>query len=200
MGKRLGRVEYDHGVTAASDFARHFGDRVNDARDVRDVRQGNRFRAQHQQAAEVIEVDAAAVVDPGQVERRGAPPGQDLGMVGIETADDLILGAQSKALGDHVEGFGCVLHEYDLARARTEVIGDRHAHRFVGVRRLLRQAMLAAMDVRAVRCIVLRDRLDHGCRLQRRRGAVEVDRCAAVEIARQRGKVLAERVLARAHR
>ena len=57
------------------------------------------------------------------------------------------------------------------------------ARAFVIARRLLAQVMHAAMDVGVLRGVIARDRVDHGLRLLRGRGVVQIDQRASVNLA-----------------
>ena len=132
-------------------------------------------------------------------------PGHDVRVVLHQREDDLVALAQvgvAPGARHEVDRLRRVAGEDDVLRVpRADVPRRLRAHPLVGVRRLHRERVDAAVDVRVLRLVVARQRLDDGARLLRRRGVVEVDQRMAVHLAPEDGEVLPQprRIEFRAH-
>ena len=110
-------------------------------------------------------------------------------------------GRVAEGVGHQVDGLGDVLGEDHLVVPAADEGGDGRAGLLVGVGRLLRQRVHAAVHVAVVLLDELALGVEHLPRLVRRRRVVEVDQRLAVDLARQHGEVLADRLhVVREHR
>src|SRR5262249_41309229 len=98
-------------------------------------------------------------------------------------------------LRDEVDAFGRAARVNDLMRlGRVDEPLNPDARVFVFARRQLAQIMHAAMDVGVLRGVVVIDRVDHGLRLLRGRGAVQIDQRASVYLLSEDRKIFADLV------
>ena len=167
---RLGAVDQDQGtrrVGAGGDL----GDRVEGAEHVGEVGDRDQLRAAGERTLE-LGVDQSAVgadadpVDLGPAALGELLPGDDVGVVLHLGQDDPIARPDvgvAPAACDEVDRLRCVADEDHLAAVGgADVVGDRGPGTLVGVGRLGRERVGAAMDVGVVAPLVAIDRLDRG--------------------------------------
>ena len=201
VGDGLGAVD-DHPGAVALGHLRHFVDRQDRAQAVRGLRERDDLRARPEQLLILLEHDFAAVVH-GNDAQHGAfllgdhLPGHDLGVVLEHREHDFVARLQelpAVGVGDEIDAFGRAADEDDfLDRRCTEERLHLFAGLFVGVGRAGGQRVGAAMDVRIVVLVKVRNRVDHALRLLRGGGVVEPGQRLAVDLLPQDGKVLADR-------
>ena len=201
MRNRLGPVDQHPGVVALGHL-RHLGHGQDRAQRVGGLRQGNQARAGAQQRLILFEHDLAAVGDGN--DPQDGPfllgdhlPGHDVGVMFQRGEDDLVARLQELppvGLRNEIDAFRRAAHEDDF-------FGRRCAEKrlyllprlLVGVGRTGRQRVGAAMDVRVVAGVKVRNGVDHALRLLRRRGVVEPDQRPAVDLLIEHGKIAANR-------
>ena len=176
-------------------------DRNDRAGDVRHVDDRHHLRALGQQLLEGVEVEGAVVVDRRPFDHRAAPlavvmPGHDVGMVLEDGEHDLVALPDPHAaerLRDEVDPLGRGAGEDDLlARRRVDEAAHGLARVLVGLGRGIREEMQAAMHVGVFFRVGLLDAVEHGARLLRRRGVVEIDQRLAVDFPRQDREIRAD--------
>jgi hypothetical protein len=177
----LGGVEQDQRPRVMSEPG-DLRDRVDGADRVADVVDGQQPRALRQPNAEVVEVEAAVIGD-GYVLERGTGlrgkllPGHQVGVVLHLGREKQVAGAHvgaTPAVGHQVDGLGRIADEDHLALARSADEPRQRATCILEARGgILRELVDAAVDVRVVVPVSVRERLDHGTRLRSRGRRVE---------------------------
>ena len=98
-------------------------------------------------------------------------------------------------IGDQIDRLGGVAREDDLlVPLGVEEGADLLARALVGLGRRVGEIMQAAVDVGVFGRVGVLQAVEHGLRLLRRGGVVEIDERLAVDLHRQRGKVRADAV------
>ena len=183
-------------------------DREQRAEHVRHGREGDDLGAVDQ-PVEVGEVEVAVGPDrdPAQLDAQlvvELVPGDDVGVVLELGEHDRVAGLEvgsAPRLGDEVERLGGVLGEHDLAGVRRpDEPGDLGAGALEGGGGLLGDEVGAAVHVGVRLLVVALHGVEHGLRLLRRVGRVEVDEAAAVHLALEEREVLADRGDVERHR
>ena len=120
-------------------------------------------------------------------------PRHDIGVVLHDREHDLVPGFDalaSERVGDEIDGLGGVAGKDDLFLAGgIEEGGDFVARILVGLGRLVGEIMQAAMHIGILRGVNLVQTIEHGARLLRRGGVVEIDKRLAVNLHRQDRKI-----------
>ena len=159
--------------------------------------------ARREQALELLHTDLAGPVDRHDLQARllllaEQLPRHDVRMVLERGDDDLVAFADAlpaEGLGHEVDRLGRAADEDDLAGlGGVDERADLLARLLVGVGRLDRERVHAAVDVRVGPSVDVGDRLDDGLRLLRRRRVVEIDERLAVNRAREDREVAADRL------
>ncbi len=179
----LRRVENHRGAVGVRD-ARDLGHRIHGAEHVRDVHERDQFHfAIREELRQDFEVQLAGAREWNEAHLelplgREHLPRHEVRMVLHRRQEQRISRLERPAaprVRDQVQSLGRVAREHDLAGARPEERGQAPARILVERGGLLRDAVDAAVDVRVAGRVIAVHRVEHGLRLLRRRGAVEVD-------------------------
>ena len=159
---------------------------------------GDDAGAPGEEAVELVHPEVAALVD-WHHSQRGACllayelPRNDIRMVLHPGDEHLVAGLQGRAsprLGHQVDAIRAAPCEDDLAAvAGVDELLQQHAGALVGPRGTLAQEVRGAVDVRVARQVVVGERVDHGSRLLRRIGVVQVHERMAVHLLAQNREV-----------
>ena len=199
VGDRLRAVDQHAGAVALGHLG-HLGHRQDRAQAVRGVRQRDELGARAEDCLILLEHDFAPVVDgndpqDGPLFLGDHLPGDDVGVMLERREDDLVARLQefpAVGLGDEIDPFGGAADEDDFLRRRG---AEKRLHLLPGllegVGRTGRQRVRAAVDVRVVVRVEMRDGVDHALRLLRRGGIVEPGQRLAMHLLLQDGKILA---------
>ena len=170
------------------------------AQHVRHVRDRHHLRARPDQRIERVEIDAAVIVDIEPFQHRALAlaqemPRHDVGVMLHHRKHDLVAGLDVEPGGDDVDRLRAALGEDDVLR-RRRIDEPRHgrARALVGLGRLVRQRVQAAVHVGVGAAHRAGHRFDHRFRLLRAGGVVEIDQRPAVHLARQDRKLRAHGV------
>ncbi len=198
--RRLRAVDEDHRPAGVGEL-RDLPDRQDRAEGVREVRDRDDLRPVREHLLEGRDVHVAGVVERRHDEARALLlaeelPGDDIRMV-LEARDqDLVARADVPAavrLRDEVDGLGRSADEDDLVRRGG--VDERPrllARRVVGVGRVDREPVNAAVDVGVAGLVDAALGVDHRRRLLGGGRIVEVDEGLAVDLRREDGKVAAD--------
>ena len=176
-------------------------DRHRRAERVRHLRDGDHLRARAEQLLEFVDEEIAVLVDRRPLDHRAVAlaqevPGDDVGVVLHDREHDLVAfldALLAERVGDEVDRLGGVAGEDDLFLAAGIDEGPcRLARALIGLRRLVGEEMQATMDVGVFARIGLGQPVEHGLRLLRRGGVVEIDERLAVNLHRQRREIGAD--------
>ena len=125
-------------------------------------------------------------------------PRHDVGMMLHDREHDLVAGLDALAaerIGDEIDRFRGVAGEDDLFLAPGIEEGrDLLARALVGLGRLIGEIMQAAMHIGVLRRIGLMQPVEHGVRLLRRGGVVEIDQRLAIDLRREDREIRADAV------
>ena len=158
---------------------------------VRHMRDGDQLGARRQKPFELLDQQFPVVGDRRPLQDHTVTlavevPGYDVGVMLHDRQDDLVTlsNAGEKRIRDKVDGCRGVLREDDLiGTAGVEEAACHLTRVFELLRRGVRQVVQAAMNVGVFEAIDMVHRLDHGARLLRRGGVVEIDERLAVDLA-----------------
>ncbi|GAB1426057.1 hypothetical protein MASR2M16_32910 [Thauera terpenica] len=151
-----------------------------------------------EQGVEGLKIKLAGVIDRCHLQYRARLlaqqlPGHDVGVVLHRGDEDLVAGAQlgpPPALRHEIDGFGGAAGEHDLFRmCGIDELLHGHARVVVELGGVLRQPMHAAVDVGVRFAVEAALGIDHRVRLLRGRAVVQIGQPAAVDRAREDGKV-----------
>ena len=177
---------------------RDFLDRHERAEHVRHVRDGDHLGARRQKLLEFVDEKMALIVDRRPFDHRALTlaqemPRHDVGMVLHDREHDLVAGLDALAperIGDEIDRLRRIAGEDDLFLAPGIEKGrDFLARALVSFGRLVGQIMQAAMHVGVLRRVGLVEPIEHGARLLRRSGVVEIDERLAIDLHRQDRKI-----------
>ena len=151
-----------------------------------------------QKLLELVDEEMALVVDrrpfdDGALALAQEMPRHDIGMVLHDREHDLVAGLDALAperIGDEIDRLGRVARENNLFLAPgIEESGHFLARALVGLGRLVGEVMQTAMHIGVLGGVGLLDAVEHGARLLRRGGIVEIDERLAVNLHRQDRKI-----------
>ena len=130
-----------------------------------------------------VQIDPAVFGERRDVDLDAQPlghqlPGHDVRMMLQHGQHDPVAIAQicrAPALRDQIDRLGRAAHEHAFIRAgRPDKIRHGLPRGFIAQRHVRRAPIHAAMHRGIIRAIALRDRIDHGTRLLRGRGAIKI--------------------------
>ena len=177
----------------------HILDRHDGAERVRHLRDRDQLGAIGQQLLELVDQEIAFVVDrrpfdDGAVTLPEEMPGHDVGMVLHDREHDLVAGLDVRLAPGRrheVDRLGGVAGEDDLFGAPgVEKLRHLCAAAFIGFGRRIGEVMQPAMHVGVFGLVGFGHAVEHGSRLLRRGGVVEIDQLLAIDLQRQRRKIL----------
>ena len=169
---------------------------IHESEDVGHMAERDQPRPHREHLLEFIEPEPSFVVDVKNANGRAravrrARPGHEVGVVFGDGQDDLVARAQvgsAPGARDQVDAFGRPAHEHDLAGIRrVDEPGDDATRRGEPPGGAAGEVM-DRRGIGVVGRIELDQRVDHGARAERRRGAVEIGQRLAVHALPQGGK------------
>ena len=175
-------------------------DRNEGAERVRHLGDRDELRAVRQQLLELIDQEIAVIVHGRPFDRRAMAfpeemPGHDVGMVLHDREDDLVALLDvglAPGRGNEVDRLGDVAGEDDLFVApRIDELRHLGAGALIGFGGGIGEVMQAAMHVGVFAVVRFRHAVEHGGRLLGGGSIVEIDELLAVDLQRQRRKILA---------
>ena len=202
MDGGLGAVE-QHRNAARMRAAHHLFHRHQGAEHVRHVGDRDHLGARRQELLEFVDEEIAVVVDGRPFDHRALAlaqevPRHDVGVVLHDREHDLVARPDALAaegVGHEVDGLGGVAGEDDLFLARCVEEGAHLLARvLVGLGRGIGEIVQTAVHVGVFGRVGVLEAIEHGLRLLRRGGVVEVDERLAVDLHGEDGKILADAV------
>ena len=134
------------------------------------------------------------LVDAHQLDPGVTTPRHDVRVVGVERYEHEVAWREPEARGQKVQPGGGAGEEHDLVARRAQELRDLRTGALVRIRGLLREVVLAAVNVCADAREVVHDGVDHGPGFEGGRGAVEVDDRVAVDPSVQQREVGPDRL------
>ena len=197
---RLGAVDQDGNPLRVSE-AHDLADRVDGAQSVGDVGDRDDLRPIGQKPLELCQDELSAQVDRDHLQLRPFflaqhLPGDDVGVV-LEGRDQHFVARShvrpTVGRRDEIDGFRRAAREDDLpGLGGVEETADRLPDSLVGLGRLHREPMHAAVNVRVVPLVEVPLRFDHRNRFLSGRGVVQIIERHPVNLLRQNRKVAAD--------
>ncbi len=198
----LGAVE-QHRNAAGMRTPHHLLHRHQGAEHVRHMGDRDHPGARRKQLLEFVDEEISLVIDRSPFDHRALAlaqevPRHDVGMVLHDREHDLVAGLDALAaerVGHQVDGLGGVAGEDDLFLAgRVEEGAHLLARILVGFGRGIGEIVQPAVHVGVFGGIGVLQAIEHGLRLLRRGGIVEIDERLAVDLQREDRKILADAV------